>query len=299
VGRVISFSLVIAVAIIVLIATSLPADSPAAFAQSTSRGGAGGSRPAYIYDNAHVISSQYYSAIDRYLRGLDDATTDEIVIYTIPSFVGHGIKKDGTEIQDRDMLANYIFNELSLDGIKGIGKKGKDNGVLVLMSLERDASGGSLRIEVGRGLEGNITDGTAGAILDRYLVPARQQFSNTKDTSVFGKAFLGTVMALGARTGYSIDGSNVPLSGNGRGLQQQRPADNNNDNAALIAFALIFALIIGVGVLNAKYGRRSRGSGGSYIGWGGYGGGWGGGGGGSGGGYGGGGGSSGGGGAGR
>jgi hypothetical protein len=37
--------------------------------------------------------------------------------------VGHGITKDGQEIQDRDMLANYIFNEVSLDGVKGIGMK--------------------------------------------------------------------------------------------------------------------------------------------------------------------------------
>jgi len=48
-----------------------------------------------------------------------------------------------------------------LDGIKGIGKKDKDNGILVLYSLKRDSGGGSMRIEVGRGLEENITDGTA------------------------------------------------------------------------------------------------------------------------------------------
>ena len=125
-----------------------------------------GSRPGYIYDRANIISTEYESLIDNYVRDVDDNTTAEIVVYTIPSFIGHGIKnKDGQEIQDRDALANYIFNEVSLDGIKGIGKKGKDNGVLVLLSLKRDAGGGSMRIEVGRGLEGTITDGTAGEIL--------------------------------------------------------------------------------------------------------------------------------------
>jgi uncharacterized protein len=54
------------------------------------------------------------------------------------------------EIQTRDMLANYIFNEVSLDGIKGIGKEGKDNGVLLIVSLTRDAGGGSIRLEIGR-----------------------------------------------------------------------------------------------------------------------------------------------------
>jgi hypothetical protein len=48
----------------------------------------------------------------------------EIVVYTIPIFIGFGIKnKDGQVIQDRDAFANYIFNELSLEGIIGIGKK--------------------------------------------------------------------------------------------------------------------------------------------------------------------------------
>ncbi|WP_431753729.1 LemA family protein [Nitrososphaera sp.] len=113
-------------------------------------------RRTYIFDNAGVISAGQEEVIHSYLRGLDRATTNEIVIYTIPSFEGHGIKRDGVEIQDRDMLANYIYNEVTLDGIKGIGKEGKDNGVLVLMSLERDSGGGSLRIEVGRGLEGDV-----------------------------------------------------------------------------------------------------------------------------------------------
>ena len=63
--------------------------------------------------------------IEDYLRNMDAQTSAEIVIFTIPSFIGHGIKKDAQEIQDRDNLANYLFNEVSLDGIKGIGKKDK------------------------------------------------------------------------------------------------------------------------------------------------------------------------------
>jgi len=49
-----------------------------------------GSLPAYIYDRGDLISTHYESLIDSYLRSLDDATTTEIIIYTIPSFVGLG-----------------------------------------------------------------------------------------------------------------------------------------------------------------------------------------------------------------
>ena len=130
-------------------------------------------RPTYLHDTAGIIDPYYESIIEEYLGAVDFGTSVEIVVYTIPSFVGHGIMKDGREIVDRDTLANYLFNEVSLNGIKGIGKKGKDNGILILYSVKPDSAGGSMRIEVGRGLEGNITDGSAGNILDSYLVPAR------------------------------------------------------------------------------------------------------------------------------
>lgn len=236
-----------------------------------------GSRPGYIYDYADVISVEYHDYIDTYLRGLDDATTNEIVIYTIPSFEGHGIEKDGVEIQDRDMLANYIYNEVSLDGVKGIGKVGKDNGVLVLMSLERDAGGGSLRIEVGRGLEGDITDGTAGQILDDYLVPARIEYEEAGSTEQFGRAFLNTAVALGTRTGYVVTDENVPI-----------PSDDfvPEEDYSWVIMLVFIIVIIGLGMAFGGRGRRGARRAGWYYGGGGVGGGggWGGGGGGGGGG---------------
>lgn len=263
----------LALFLIILLAVAASAAEPA-FSQK-------GSRPAYIYDEAGIISSSYEDTIDRYLRVFDDATTNEIVIYTIPSFVGHGIKKDNVEIQDRDFLANYIFNEVTLDGIKGIGKAGKDNGLLILLSLERDAGGGSMRIEVGRGLEGDITDGTAGNILDRYLVPARNEYEQSGEVSQFDEAFLNTVYALAARTGYVQDGTSVPAD---------NFEDEQFDETDGMFLALMLAIFVGVAIIQLKYGRRRRRYyGGYYGGWGGGssgggGGGFGGGGGGSGGG---------------
>ncbi len=246
-------------AIFVAIALSLVCSSCAQPSYSQT-----GSRPAYIYDYAGIISDEYESLIDNYVRSVDDNTTAEIVIYTIPSFAGHGIKKDGQEIQDRDMLANYIFNEVSLDGITGIGKKGKDNGVLILFSLQPDGAGGSMRIEVGRGLEGEITDGAAGRILDSYLVPARKQYEDTGDTQVFDSAFYNTVVALAGRIGY-VDGENNA----GQSVDQQ-PSDPFGDYSIWVP--IIIFIVIAVIAIAAR-GRR----GGRYYG--GYGGGWGGGGG--------------------
>ena len=65
---------------------------------------AAGLRPSYVYDYANIIDSNYESVIEGYLRAVDKATSAEIIIYTIPSFIGHGIKKDGHEINERDLL---------------------------------------------------------------------------------------------------------------------------------------------------------------------------------------------------
>ena len=49
----------------------------------------------------------------------------------------------------------------------GIGKKNKDNGLLLLWST----GDRRVRIEVGYGLEGALPDGKVGAILDTYVIP--------------------------------------------------------------------------------------------------------------------------------
>jgi uncharacterized protein len=97
--------------------------------------------------------------------------------------------KDGTELNDKVQLGVYIFNELSLDtpsgSVVGIGKKGKDNGVLILIAMEER----EWRIEVGYGLEGYITDVESKRIAEEYLVPKFQE-------GLYGEGLAYTVIAL-------------------------------------------------------------------------------------------------------
>lgn len=221
-----------------------------------------GTRPEYIYDYADILIISYEELLDEYVRRLDDSTTVEIVVFTIPRFSGHGIMKDGQEIQDRDMLANYLFNEVPLDGIRGIGKEGKDNGILLLISLERDAGGGSIRLEIGRGLEGDITDGTAGLILDTYLGPAREEFESFGDVSVFDDAIFDTVVSLGEQVGY-VDDDPIfqPLNRiDYTGYQaKQDYLDSQNLYLYIIVFIIIMTIVAAIA---AKHDRSSSPSGG-------------------------------------
>jgi len=74
-----------------------------------------GSRAHYVYDRAGIINENYENLLDNYLRLLDDSTTTEVIVYTISDFIGHGIMKDGQEIQDRDILSNYGAVNLTIN----------------------------------------------------------------------------------------------------------------------------------------------------------------------------------------
>jgi uncharacterized protein len=136
-----------------------------------------------------VISEEWRSSIESYLLDVDMNTTAEIVVYVVDSLYGHGIKKDETEFNDIVQLGVYIFNEMELDTpsgrVVGIGKKGKDNGVLVLVAMEER----EWRIEVGYGLEGYITDVESYRIAQEFLVPKFQEGN-------YSEGLANTVIAL-------------------------------------------------------------------------------------------------------
>ena len=156
--------------------------------------------------NAQIVPEEWVSLIEDYLTQVDIDTTAETVVYIVQSLRGHGIKdNDGHEVTEIVQLGVYIFNELHLEtptgSVVGIGKKGLDNGVLVLVAMEEH----EWRIEVGYGLEGDITDLEADSIAQQYLIPRFQEEN-------YGEGLYDTVVALSAgipdsnQTGYGIRG---------------------------------------------------------------------------------------------
>jgi hypothetical protein len=146
-----------------------------------------GLRPNYIYDSADALSPTGEWIIDKYLRELDNATTVETVIFTLPRAVGHGIRaEDGDEIPFVTQLAEYVLHNLTLDGKRGVGDKEKDNGIVVLLSLEPDISTGpgmSGAIAVGSSLQDKISDATGTNILNAWLDPALAYYRETGNMS--------------------------------------------------------------------------------------------------------------------
>ncbi len=97
------------------------------------------------------FNRQTETRLERALQSFDLSDSTQIAILTIPSL-------EGDALED--------FSIRTVDQWK-IGQKSKDNGVLLLVS-KKDRK---IRIEVGRGLEGVLTDLLSGRIIDTVITP--------------------------------------------------------------------------------------------------------------------------------
>ncbi len=109
----------------------------------------------YVNDYAGMISAPAKLKIEEALRAFEQSDSTQIVILTVPSLEGETIEEVGIKVGE----------------VWKIGKKGKDNGVLFIVSKQER----KIRIEVGYGLEGKLTDLVSGRIIDRVVKPRFQQ----------------------------------------------------------------------------------------------------------------------------
>ncbi|MCX5999272.1 MAG: TPM domain-containing protein [Chloroflexi bacterium] len=109
------------------------------------------SQQGFVNDFASVLTEGGKTDLDAILTVLEADTTAEVAVVTVTSL-------DNSTIED---YAVGLFEAWA------IGKKDKDNGVLLLVVTEPL----EVRIEVGYGLEAIITDGRAGRILDEEVMP--------------------------------------------------------------------------------------------------------------------------------
>ena len=109
----------------------------------------------WVNDYAGVISPEQEAKITSLIVELEAKTGAEIAVLTIPS-------TEGEPIFDYAMRVAESWK---------VGKKGKDNGVLVVVAVQDR----KMFILVGYGLEGILPDGLVGEIRDRYILPYFRQ----------------------------------------------------------------------------------------------------------------------------
>ena len=105
----------------------------------------------YATDLSGTLSSEELSQLDGILSAFDKSTSTQIVVLMVSSLNGEDLEEYSLRVAE----ANKI------------GKKGKDNGALLLVARnDRKA-----RIEVGYGLEGVLPDALAGQIIRHEIAP--------------------------------------------------------------------------------------------------------------------------------
>jgi uncharacterized protein len=105
----------------------------------------------WVHDDAGILSGQTVQELESFLKFYRDSTSNQIAILTIQSLQG----------EDIDDYAQKVASAWKL------GQANKDNGVLLLVSVEDR----QISIQVGYGLEGALTDLEASRINRNEVAP--------------------------------------------------------------------------------------------------------------------------------
>jgi uncharacterized protein len=173
-----------------------------------------------VVDQAGIIPSATEASLDAKLASLEAATTDQFVVVTLNSL-------EGTDIADYGYQLGRHW---------GIGQKDKNNGVLLIVAPNER----SVRIEVGYGLEGDLTDAVSRLIIENAILPK----------------FRSGDMAAGIEAG--ADDVIKVLTGDAATFKEraaQRDAPRVDDGAW---FPVVFFLFIVVVIILSTLGRRRR-----------------------------------------
>lgn len=184
---------------------------------------------APVNDFAGVIAPQQEAALDDLIRRLQSASGDVLVVATVKTF---------QPAADIRVYANEMFENHG----KGIGQKGRDNGLLLLLAVDDR----EVWAEVGYDLESIITDGFAGETGRQVMVP----FFKSGD---YGGGLLAGATTFAQRIASA---RNVTLEG-----VPVRPAPPDDDGEfpfVLVIFGAIVLINLIQSVLGGGRRRRRR-----------------------------------------
>ena len=142
---------------------------------------------AYIVDTAGMVSAEDAAQIAKIGAELRSKTKTEVVVVTVPTL-------GDTDIES---YANELFRSW------GIGDARLNNGVLLLIAKDDRA----FRIEVGYGLEGAITDGYAGSVLDAM----KGEFRKENYSPAILQAYITLAQKAAAEYGVGLESLGAAL----------------------------------------------------------------------------------------
>jgi len=181
--------------------------------------------PRLVNDEAHLLNDYDRNMLESKLVALDNNSSNQIAIVTIPTLGDN----------DVDDYANRLFRAW------GIGGKKNNNGVLILIAQAEH----KIRIEVGYGLEGAITDVASKDIIRNDLTPAFKQ----------GNYFSGLNAAVESLSKAAV----------GEYKERRNRGDDGGKGGGSILGGIVILIIIFLIIGRRGGGGGRRGGGGDFI----------------------------------
>ena len=191
--------------------------------------------PCLVNDYTSTLSTSQINTLEKKLVAYNDSTSTQILVLLVDDLQGYSIEQYATEI-------GHSW---------GVGQKGKDNGIVILVKPKKDGKKGQVNISPGYGMEEYVADGTAKRIIEKEMIPAFKEndyytgidnavnvimdlcsgkFSQDDYNSKTGSAILGAIILIGIilifiygnsdNQHYSSGGSRtiwIPMGGGFRG----------------------------------------------------------------------------------
>lgn len=186
-----------------------------------------------VVDNADLLSPTARASLTEKLSSLEDKTGAQIVVATLPTLSGHDI----------ETYANSLFRRWAL------GQKQMNNGVLLLIA----PSERQVRIEVGYGLEGVLTDALSSTIINAIVLPNFRQ-DNFEKGIVEGVAAIIDVLT-GSKADFDARVHEYQQIEQER-LKQQQRQDMIANTVAVLIFLVFVVLPILASIFGTKVGPR-------------------------------------------
>ncbi len=170
-----------------------------------------------VNDYAGILDASQEAQIEGALASFESQTTTQIALLTVKSL-------DGDSVEQYSMRVAEQWK---------IGQKGKDNGVILLVA----PNDRQVRIEVGYGLEGALTDLESSRIIRHVIIPAFKT----------GNYYAGIVGGL--------DGIMKATQGEFTAPKTDRAYARSQNKSARSIFSTIFSIIIFILLISTRTGR--------------------------------------------
>ncbi len=179
-----------------------------------------------VNDYAGIISSDVQAQLNQALRKLQEAGGTQIAVLTVTSLHGLAIEQASIQVVDKWQL----------------GGKAKDNGILLFIAKDEK----KIRIEVGQGAEGDLTDSYSKRIIDESMTP------------LFRSGNISEGILVGAFQIAQVANPNIDVEPIFSLKQNWSPPRKHLSNLPTLLFFLLFFVILIISSTSGPGGTMGR-----------------------------------------